>query len=302
MPPSAEPLRQRFAAGPIVLDGATGTELERRGFVTRLPLWSAAALTDAPELVEAIHRDYVAAGARLLVANTFRTNVRTLRAAGRLDDGPELNRQAVELARRAAGCDRGIFVAASVAPVEDCYHPERTPGEDTLRAEHAQMMSWLQAAAPDFIWIETMGTIREAGIAAIAAADAGLPVAVSFITRADGALLSGEPLADAVAAIEPCDPLAVGLNCVPPTGLTANLARLRPLTDRPLAAYAHINNAVPTPGWTFAEFASPEEYARHARDWLALGVRLIGGCCGTTPAHIAALRRLADRPTAETAI
>jgi homocysteine S-methyltransferase len=296
-------LLQRFLADdPVILDGATGTELERRGFVTRLPLWSAAALTDAPDLVETIHREYVAAGARLLVANTFRTNVRTLRAAGRLDDGPALNHQAVELARRAAATADDVLVAASVAPVEDCYHPERTPGADTLRAEHEQMMTWLRAAAPDLVWIETMGTIREARIAAAAAAEAGLPLAVSFITRADGTLLGGEPLADAVDAVEPCDPVAIGLNCVPPTGLTANLARLRPLTSRPLATYAHINNPVPTPGWTFAEFASPDEYARHARDWRALGARLIGGCCGTTPAHIAALRQVATDPADEAAI
>jgi S-methylmethionine-dependent homocysteine/selenocysteine methylase len=85
----------------LVLDGAMGTELERRGAPTPRPLWSAAALIGHPEVVEAIHRAYIAAGADIIVANTFRTNGRTLRSAGLLERGEALNRTAIELARRA---------------------------------------------------------------------------------------------------------------------------------------------------------------------------------------------------------
>ena len=278
----------RLREGPLVLDGATGTELERRGGDWALPLWSARALLERPDLVVAIHADYVAAGADIIVANTFRTNPRTLQGAGRAADGPKLAAAAVEHARRAAA-GHDVFVAASVAPVEDCYCPERVPADDVLRAEHAQLATWLAAAAPDFVCIETMNTAREAGIAAEAIRAQGLPFSVSFVVDEGGNLLGGDTLEAGVVAVRPCDPLAIGLNCIPPRGLTGLLPRLRLATTKPLAAYAHIGNQVPIRGWTFAEEMTPEQYADAAGDWLALGVSVIGGCCGTTPAHIHAV-------------
>jgi len=330
----------------LVLDGAIGTELERRGIDSPLPLWSAGALVAHADAVAAVHHDYVAAGADIVVANTFRTNVRTLRAAGMLERGAELNRTAIELARRAcASCHpersglsghpersegsgrgsepasidepsqiprsarndieaalsdtetgrhrgRSIIVAASVAPVADCYHPERVPDETVLRDEHGRMLTWLKAAGPDLIWIETMGTLREARAAAQATSRTEMPFVVSFVVREDGNLLGGERLEDAVDAVEAFDPLAIGLNCIPPDGMTAILPRLRKATERPLAAYAHINNPQPISGWSYAQTATPEQYAQHAKRWLDLGVSIVGGCCGTTPAHIRALRKV----------
>ncbi len=294
MPESLSQLRQRLAAGPLVLDGATGTELERRGVKTELPLWSAAALLDAPEVVQAIHRAYVAAGADILVANTFRTGPRTLRAAHRFSDGPALNAVAVDLARRAAG-RRDVLVAASVAPVEDCYFPSRVPPLDALREEHGLFMNWLARAAPDLVWIETMNTAREAQAAAEAAAACGLPFVVSFVTQESGALLSGESLEEAVAAVGPLGPLAIGLNCIPARALAGALRGLRRATAGPLVAYGHIGNPTPTPGWSFSHDADPAAYAESVRAWLGLGVAIVGGCCGTTPAHIRAVRGLVDR-------
>lgn len=287
-------IRQLLAAGPLVLDGATGTELERRGVDTAAPLWSASALLAAPDVVLAIHREYVAAGAEILVANTFRTNPRTLQHAGRLADGAALNMMAVDLARRASGRS-GALVAASVAPVEDCYSPERVPSVAALQQEHEQMAIWLQRAEPDLVWIETMNTASEARIAAQAAARAGMPFAVSFVVRENGHLLSGEPLLRGVAAVEALEPLAIGVNCVPARGIAAVLRDLRLMTSRPLAAYGHIGNAKPIPGWSYAHDASPEQYADCVQAWLELGVTIVGGCCGTTPAHIRAVRALVER-------
>ncbi len=283
---------------PLLLDGATGTELERRGVATPPPLWSAAALLDHPDVVARIHADYVAAGADILVANTFRTGPRALRCAGIDTRGPELNRLAVTLAREAAANarHRPVLVAASVAPVEDCYQPEHAPDEPTLAREHDRLIQWLAPASPDLIWIETIGTIREARAATAAARAAGFPFVISLVLRETGALLSGEPLHAAVAAIEPQEPLAIGLNCIPPGGLSALLPRLRATTRRPLVAYAHINNARPIPGWRSTEHLTPARYAAIASGWVDLGARIVGGCCGTTPSHIAALRKRWGRP------
>lgn len=288
-------LRERFARGPLVLDGATGTELSRRGVDTALPLWSAAALISHPEIVQAVHEDYVRAGADIVVANTFRSNPRTLARAGMLDRGPQLNRLAVELVRRAADtAGRPIVVAASVAPVEDCYRPDLVPSEAELRAEHALMARWLAEAGADLLWIETMNTAREARCAAAAAADRGLPFAVSFVPREDGALLGGDGLADAVAQVEPLGPVALGVNCIPPEGIGAALAAMRQLTQRPLAVYAHLGNPQPITGWTFSSSISPRDYAQQARGWFECGANVVGGCCGTTPEHIRAVRGAAN--------
>jgi S-methylmethionine-dependent homocysteine/selenocysteine methylase len=321
MPVSRMSFEEALARRTLLLDGATGTELERRGVPAPLPLWSAGALITHPHVVEAIHRDYVTAGADIVVANTFRTNLRTLRAAGRAEQGEGLNRLAVELARRAAAREgeipvwegeapaepipdaedsttstqstpaRRVWIAASVSPVEDCYHPERVPDEPTLQSEHAQMMAWLKASDPDLVWIETMNTVREARAAAQAAAAGDLPFAVSFVVQGSGDLLSGEALEEAVAAVEPFNPLAIGVNCIPPRAVAELLRRLRRSTPRPLSAYAHIGNLEPIRGWSYSQNLSPTEYADCARRWLDEGASIIGGCCGTTPAHIRPLAK-----------
>jgi S-methylmethionine-dependent homocysteine/selenocysteine methylase len=277
--------------GVLLLDGATGTELERQGVPTPRPLWSAAALIDCPQVVERVHRAYVEAGADIIVANTFRTNVRTLRAAGYLAQGEALNRLAVGLARKAVcACGSQALVAASVGPVEDCYRPELVPDEAQLEQEHGQMMAWLKAAGPDLVWIETINTVREARAAAQAAWQAGLAFAVSFVAAETGRLLGGEALEEAVEAVESFGPVAIGLNCIPPRGLAEILPRLRALVKCRLAVYAHVNNPVPIPGWSYSQVVDAAEYALWARWWVELGADIVGGCCGTGPEHISAVR------------
>src|SRR5512147_1596702 len=111
---------------PILLDGATGTELQRRGVDTSLPLWSARALLDAHEVLYAIHTEYLAANADIITTNTFRTHRRTLTRAGLGERTRELTQLAVAIAREAARqADRQVFVAGSISPLEDCYSPQR---------------------------------------------------------------------------------------------------------------------------------------------------------------------------------
>ena len=278
-------LRERLASGPpLILDGATGTELERFGIPSELPLWSARGVIESPETVLAIHRAYVAAGAQALTANTFRTQRRTLEHAGLGHRAGELTARAVSLAREAAS-ESGCLVLGSAPPLEDCFHPERVPDDATLAREHAEHARHLVEAGADALLVETMNTIREAVAAVRAARECGSPVLASFVSRSQARLLSGEPLDEAVGAVAELGPLAVGVNCLPPGAVPPCLGVLQ-RAGLPFLVYANLIE----PG----EERSPEQYARSAAVWIEAGARIVGGCCGTRPEHIRALSGVTD--------
>jgi len=269
-----------------------GTELQRRGADTRLPLWSARALVEAPDLVREIHREEVAAGAEVLTANTFRTHRRTLAKGALAERSRELTALAVRLARDTADAAGGdAFVAGSLSPLEDCYRPDLVPEDTVLESEHREQAESLAEAGVDLLLLETHNTIRELAAAARAAKATGLPIIASMVTNGEGRLLSGEAIEDAIRALEPFGPDALAINCVPAARLSADLARLAAAApDLPLGAYGNLGLPADDLGWSFTEELSQEAYAEHARSWLSLGARLVGGCCGTTPALTAALR------------
>jgi S-methylmethionine-dependent homocysteine/selenocysteine methylase len=292
-----ESLRERLGAGPpLLLDAAMGTELEKRGAPSGLPLWSARALSEAPELVLAIHRGEVAAGAQALTANTFRTHARTLAREGKADRAVELTAIAVRLARDAAShAAPPPYVLGSLAPLEDCYRPDLAPGLEALVREHELQARALAEAGVDGILLETHNSVAELQAAARAARSTGLPVIASMVTDGKGRLLSGEPIEKAVDALGEVFPDALSINCVPARDLAADLARLaRAAPGVPLGAYGNLGPPTEPGGTRFERDIPPEEYADIARGWLDLGARLVGGCCGTTAAHTAAMRRMLD--------
>lgn len=281
----------------VVLDGALGTELTRRGVDTALPLWSAIALDTAPDVVAHIHADYAEAGARVLTTNTFRTNRRALAKAGIAHRAAELTQRAVTLARQAAQAF-GSRIAGSIAPVEDCYTPGLVPAADALADEHAELARNLAAADVDLFLVETMNTAREAYAAARAARDADpdIPLWVSFTLRPDNALLSGETLLEALLPLAPLEPDAVLVNCIPVAQCQSALRVLRAARDKAgldadLGVYGNVGHVDDAVGWTLTDAVSPTAYAAAARDWRALGASIIGGCCGTTPEHVRAVAR-----------
>lgn len=276
-----------------VLDGATGTELERRGLRTSLPLWSASAVREAPDLLLRIHADYVAAGADIVTACTFRTSRYTLSKVGRAHEADSLSRDAVIIARRACeGSTRPVLIAGSIAPLEDCYHPELTRTMTVLEREHASHAEALAAANVDLLLVETMPTAVEALSAARAAASTGLPFAVSLLPGPDATLFDGTPLADAIDGVAQLAPALLCVNCGPVSWCEAAIGLLA-RSGIPYGLYANSG----TPDGSFGgvpEPIAPERYAARASSWFARGARMVGGCCGTTPAHVAALRVAAD--------
>ena len=292
-----EALRQRLRVGaPILLDGALGTELERRGSPTTLPLWSTHALLRDPELVLRVHADYVAAGAEVLTADTFRTQRRVLARAGIGEQARELTLLAVSLARRASegqpsrspGARRRVSVVGSAPTLEDCYRPDLVPDAQALAREHAEHAANLALAGVDAILIETMNTIREAVAAARAARAASLPFLVSFACWEGDALLGGEALAEALAAVAAEGPLALLVNCLPASNVSACLPALR-AAGLPFGVYANLGAPGVTSGAGRTEHYDPDAFAERAELWIRAGARIVGGCCGTTPEHIRAI-------------
>jgi S-methylmethionine-dependent homocysteine/selenocysteine methylase len=295
---------------PLVMDGAMGTELERRGVPTPAPLWSAAALVTHPEVVVEVHRAYARAGADILVTNTFRSQRRSLAAASVAGihtcaglSAAELTARAVEFARRAADERTGqtgkeVCVLASMGPLEDCYRPDLVPDESTLDAEHGEHAAQLAGAGADALLVETMNTRREA-LAAIAAGRAtGLPVLAGFVANSNGDLFDGDRLADVIPALIDAGAAAVLVNCTPVETTRAVVEQLRSLAaETPFGAYANNGYGHPAVGWVAGAGdvpgrkppLDPAHYAEEAGAWLSAGANVVGGCCGTTPEHCAAI-------------
>ncbi len=278
----------------LILDGATGTELNRRGVDTGLPLWSANALMNDRDakILQQIHEDYLRAGADIITTNTFRTHRRALAHSGNADPALELTRRAVDIARAAIAnvpSDKPRFVAGSISTLEDCYRPDLVPADDELRAEHSERVHHLVECGVDLILIETINTIREAVIIAKLATITGTPVIVSFVCDRDGKLLSGETLTDAAAQLLPLGICGIGVNCGPTPNLAKPLVELQAACgkDFPLIAYGNIGYADDEVGWINTDSENPKAYCEHASHW---PVKIVGGCCGTSPEHITELK------------
>ena len=262
------------------LDGPMGTELAARGVATPLPTWSAGAIEDAAEVVVAIHRDYAAAGASVHTTNTFRT-----RETDVGERWHELTLAAVALARQGASGGR---VAGSIAPIADCYRPDLSPGERAFDT-HAAMAGALRAGGVDLILCETFPAVEEAVAAVRAARAAGVPeVWASLTAGPDADLLSPAELARGAERLGAAGASRVLANCIPAPVMGRYLCELCAV-GLPFGAYGNAGSADDAIGWNSDRGFGPERYARLAEGWAELGATVLGGCCGTGPAHLAAL-------------
>jgi S-methylmethionine-dependent homocysteine/selenocysteine methylase len=282
----------------LCLDGGVATELEHAGVRMTAPWWTTAALVseDKRRLLRTVHAEYLSAGAQLITANTFRCNLRALRGAGLDKAGYAWMVQAAVGVARAACNDAAngkTLVAGSMAPVEDCYRPDLVPPDEDLRAEHGWLATEMLRAGVDLVLIETVNTVREARIALGRVQAAGGRAWVSFVCGDDARLLSGEPVADAARAVEADRAEAVLVNCTPLAQTEECLRELAAVCRGPIGAYPNLElrGASPADGGPQGSVVGPEEFAETLAHWHQdFGATLLGGCCGTRPAHIAALR------------
>lgn len=271
----------------LVLDGAMGTLLQARGLK---PGGSPEEMNlAAPEVVVGIHREYAEAGADILVSNSFGGSRIKLAHYGLEKQVTEINVRAVELARQAAGSER--FVAASIGPTGRFLEPVGDAGFDEIVDVFGEQVRAFAAAGADLISLETFLDIRELRAALIACKEfSNLPVIAMMTFDDAGRTVLGTPPTAAAVTLDALGADVIGSNCgLGPEGIFTILEKMRTVTSRPLIAQANAGLPVLRDGQTVFP-ASPEEMTVYHERMIALGVRIIGGCCGTTPRHIQAIR------------
>jgi 5-methyltetrahydrofolate--homocysteine methyltransferase len=284
-----EDILSRLKSGSVIVaDGAMGTMLQEVGLPTGASPegW----LMENPDPVRGIHRAYVEAGAELILTCTFGGTRARLQRPGLADRVAEVNQRAAEIAREAAAGD--AYVAGDIGPMGEFLAPMGKITYEQAVEMFAEQAAALAAAGVDALYIETMSDLNEARAAVEGAqqVEAGIPIFATFSFDSHGRTnmgLSPEQAAEALLALG-VD--AFGANCGATLEMTEEAAAKMhetaphmPIIVKPNAGRPHMV------GREAVYDATPEDMAKYARNFVALGARIVGGCCGSTPAHIAAI-------------
>jgi homocysteine S-methyltransferase len=287
-----------------VIDGGLATELEYQGARIDGPLWSAHVLEDEPEKLLAVHRAYIASGAQCIATCSYQVS-----RMGYAEVGLPAERvdaallRSVELARRAAAefPDRQVLIAGSLGPYGAALHngAEYTGNydcsfTDLVRFHRERIEVFAHATGdqrPDLLAFETFPSLEEAR--AVGEAMAPWPQLrswFSFSCRDDKHVSHGERVA-ACAALVAAFPqtIAIGVNCVPPSWIPTLIGELRSASDKPTIVYPNSGEGWDAAGRCWTGTTDPEDFGARASEWFKAGAQIMGGCCRTRPAHIAAV-------------
>lgn len=292
-----------------ILDGGMGGELKTRVANTSQGLWSARALLDAPDIVVDVHREFIEAGAQMIITNTYSTIPHYLGKEGLENRYEELTRIGGELAQQAvAACGGGVLIAGSLPPLNESYRADLAPAGADAQPVYRTLVEALNPYV-DLYLCETMASADEALNAATQAVNhgQGKPVYVAWTLNEvpGGGLRSGETIEEAFAAVAHLELAGYLFNCTSPEAILAAIPTLRQLTDKTIGGYANRMNQV-DPQWTLDNDIvtgsrvdlGTEVFVQMCQRFADAGATLIGGCCGIGPADIAALtQRFAAQPT-----
>ena len=299
-------IENRLQNGNIVLlDGGTGTELEKRGAAMDPEAWCGPATLENADILEGIHRDYIAAGADIITANTYASSRLMLEHAGYADRFEEVNRAAIAAAfhaRQTIGRD-DVLVAGSLSHMcpmaADSDRPDlnREPPLEVMRDAFHELATLLCDAGCDLILLEMMYYPQRIPLAFEAALATGLPVWAGFSVRRDeaGNVVSfaperSIPFDELLTILDEVDVQAAGLMHSSADVIGEATAILQQQYKGPLMAYPD-SGYFRMPHWQFEDVIEPEALVEFAHAWVDDGVQILGGCCGLSPKHIAALHK-----------
>jgi len=296
------------SGGTVILDGGTGTELQRRGVPMDPDAWCGPAALENAGVLEAIHRDYIAAGADIITANTYASSRLMLGPAGLGDRVGDIVRTAVGAARQAreASGRNDVLIAGSLSHMSPMiggtgqHDLTRAPPPGEMAEAFEELAQLLRDSGCDLILLEMMYRPERLGPAFEAAISSGLPVWAGFSARYgdDARVLSYAPdreipFADLVQVLNDFDVAAAGVMHTPSHVVGDAVAIVRDAFTGPLLAYPD-SGYFKMPHWQFEDVIAPGDLVSFANSWVESGVKIIGGCCGLSPEHIAALAPLKD--------
>lgn len=303
-------LLQLLQQRPMLCDGAMGTLLYARG-IPYEQCFDALNLSK-PELISGIHREYINAGAEIVETNSFGANRVRLEAYNLVDKVRQINQRASRLVQEARDVTgKHIFIAGAVGPTG---RPLQAPDEHRLRELRTifrEQIEALQEGGADLLILETFSSLAELRQAVLAAQEVGgLPIVAQMSFHEDGHTLSGQSAARVVTVLRDLGVDVIGANCSVGPAATLDVlqemiakAKQETTEAQPVQLFsAQPNAGLPTRiGHRFFYMATPDYFAEYARKFAQAGVRLLGGCCGTTPHHIAAMRQALDEQYGERA-
>ena len=288
-------LSELLASGRVLLaDGATGTNYMMNGLGPGEPpeFW----VTDRPDDVMSLHQQFVDAGADIILTNTFGCNPHRLKLHNAQARTYELAKGAAELARRVAdAAPRPVVVAGSVGPTGELFEPMGALNHADAVASFADEIRGLRDGGADVAWIETMSSPEEVHAAVTAAIEGGMPYVVTCSYDTAGRTMMGlmpGAMADTLVD-EPIAPLAIGANCG--VGASDILVTLLEMDGAPYPLVSKGNCGVPHfVGTEIVYTGTPDLMAKYATMAIDAGARIVGGCCGTSPEHLASMRAAID--------
>jgi methionine synthase / methylenetetrahydrofolate reductase(NADPH) len=279
----------RIKQSPVLCDGAMGTLFYAKGvFINRC--YDELNISQ-PDLVRAIHHDYLQAGAEIIETNTFGANAFRLARHSLADKVADINRMGARLAREAAK-SFDVWVAGSVGPLGTRIEPLGKTSFEEARQAFREQITVLAEAGVDLLILETFGYLEELHQAVKAAKEVapGLPLVAQVTIDEDGNCLDGSDPGTFAPRLADWGADVIGCNCsVGPVAMLEAMERVRTATSLPLAAQPNAGIPRSVEGRNIY-LCSPEYMASYARKFVAAGVRMVGGCCGTTPEHIRAMK------------
>jgi homocysteine S-methyltransferase len=276
----------------LVCDGAMGTQLYAKGvFINRC--FESLNLSD-PDLVAGVHNEYIRAGADVIETNTFGANRLKLRAFGLSEKVAAINLEGARIARRAA--NGNVYVGGAIGPLGIRVEPWGKTGVDEAQHLFKEQAQALFDGGVDLFILETFRDLNEIGAAIAAVREVcGLPIVAQMTTEEDGNSLDGTPPEQFAPVLLARGASVVGVNCsVGPAPMLESVERLAAVTHARLSAQPNAGKPRDIEGRNIY-LCSPEYMASYARRFIAHGVRLVGGCCGTTPEHIRQIAAAAKR-------
>ena len=284
---------------PLIIDGAMGTELMNLGVDLPLPLWSSVANFDEYDKVVDIHKRYINAGSDIITSNTFRTTARTFKKAGYTDGkANEISKrctsEAIKAAKEAIN-DKNVLLAGSIAPLEDCYEPDRFPGKIKARKEFEEIIQNIDSCGVDIFLFETMGNFEE--IETILELSRGLNQKrwLSIVLKNETSILDGTSLEKTIKLLKNYELDMLLINCTPIDVITNSLDLFTSLWDGRWGTYPNAGKNMPSKEGKFESKVEDNLFSDTLERYLNLGALVLGACCGSTPNTIRKIRDIIEK-------